>query len=148
MTDADQLFAPLLPTTETSHAAATDRILVQGLEFETIIGILPAERQTPQPVRIDLVLEVDSVEPAVASEHIDQTVDYAAVSRRVTEIARLGRFQLIETLAARCCQALLAEFPIRRVTMRAIKPHALAEAAGVGVEITREAAGGAAGEGA
>jgi len=148
VTDADQPLAPPLPTT-----LSTDRILVQGLEFETIIGILPGERETPQPLRVDLVLEVDSFRQAVVSEHIDQTVDYAAVSRRVIEIAREGRFQLVETLAERCCQALLDEFPVRRVTLRAIKPHALAEAAGVGVEITREAAShtarnAAAGEGA
>jgi len=136
VTDADQPLAPPLPT-----MLSTDRILVQGLEFETIIGILPAERETPQPLRVDLVLEVESFRQAVESEHIDQTVDYAAVSRRVIEIAREGRFQLVETLAERCCQALLAEFPVRRVTMRAIKPHALAEAAGVGVEITRDVAG-------
>ncbi|WP_197408183.1 MULTISPECIES: dihydroneopterin aldolase [unclassified Guyparkeria] len=140
MTDADQPLAPPLST-----APATDRILVQGLEFETIIGILPQEREIPQPLRIDLVLEVDSFREAAASEQIDRTVDYAAVSRRVTEIAREGRFQLVETLAERTCEALLAEFPIRRITLRAMKPHALAEAAGVGVEITREAA---AGEGA
>ncbi len=135
MTDADQPLAQPLPTT-----LPTDRILVQGLEFETIIGILPAERETPQPLRVDLVLEVESFRQAVESEHIDQTVDYAAVSRRVIEIAREGRFQLVETLAERCCQALLAEFPIRRLTIRLLKPHALAEAAGVGVEITREVA--------
>ncbi|MFO7809077.1 dihydroneopterin aldolase [Guyparkeria sp.] len=137
MTDADLPFAPPLPTT-----LPTDRILVQGLEFETIIGILPAERETQQPLRVDLVLEVQSFRQAVESEHIDQTVDYASVSRRVIEIAREGRFQLVETLAERCCQTLLAEFPVRRITMRALKPHALAEAAGVGVEITREVATG------
>ena len=123
-------------------ALATDRILVQGLEFETIIGILPDERETPQPLRIDLVLEVDCFGEAAASERIDRTVDYAAVSRRVTELAREGRFQLVETLAETTCETLLAEFPIRRVTLRAIKPHALAEAAGVGVEISRGAATG------
>ena len=137
MTDADRPLAPPLSTTP-----ATDRILVQGLEFETIIGILPDERETPQPLRIDLVLEVDSFREAAASERIDRTVDYAAVSRRVTELAREGRFQLVETLAETTCEALLSEFPIRRVTLRALKPHALAEAAGVGVEITREATAG------
>ncbi len=134
MTDADQPLAPPMPP-----PLSADRILVQGLEFEAIIGILPTEREVAQPVRIDLVLEVDSIRPAVESEHVDRTVDYAAVSRRVMEIVREGRFQLVETLAERCCQALLSEFPVRRVTMRVIKPHALAEAAGVGVEISREA---------
>lgn len=132
MTDPDQPLAPPLPATQ-----STDRILVQGLEFETIVGILPAERENPQPVRIDLVLEVESFRLAVESEHIDQTVDYARVSQRIIEIVREGRFQLVETMAERCCEALLAEFPVHRVSMRVIKPHALVEAAGVGVEITR-----------
>ncbi len=137
VTDADQALFPPLPT-----ARSIDRILVQGLEFKTIIGILPVEREVLQPLRIDLVLEVASIREAADSERIDQTVDYAAVSQRVMEITRQGRFQLVETLAERCCQALLAEFPIRRVTLRAMKPQALADAAGVGVEITREAVAG------
>ncbi|MGM0517442.1 MAG: dihydroneopterin aldolase [Pseudomonadota bacterium] len=119
-----------------------DRILVQGLTFDAIIGILPQERETEQPLRVDLVLEVDSVAPAAATEHIDTTVDYAAVSRQVIEIAREGRFQLVETLAERTCAELLAAFPVRRVTFRVIKPEALPEAEGVGVEITRERTGG------
>ena len=115
-----------------------DRILVQGLIFDAIIGILPHEREAEQPLVVDLVLEVDSVAPAAAAEHIDTTVDYAAVSHRVIEIAREGRFQLVETLAETACAELLAAFPIRRITFRVMKPEALAEAAGVGVEITRE----------
>jgi len=124
-----------------SATTPLDRILVQGLTFDAIIGILPHERETEQPLVVDLVLEVDSVTPAAAAEHIDTTVDYAAVSRRVIEIAREGRFQLVETLAETACAELLAAFPVRRVTFRVTKPDALAEAAGVGVEITREADG-------
>ncbi|MFW6322276.1 MAG: dihydroneopterin aldolase [Guyparkeria sp.] len=115
-----------------------DRILVEGLTFDAVIGILPHEREAAQPLRVDLVLDVDSVSPAARADHIDRTVDYAAVSRRVIEIACEGRFQLVETLAERVCAALLAEFPVRRVTFRVLKPEALAEAAGVGVQITRE----------
>ncbi|MDG4866482.1 dihydroneopterin aldolase [Guyparkeria sp. 1SP6A2] len=136
MTDADHDLSPLHAPADSSPA---DRILVQGLEFDTIIGILPAERETPQPLRVDVVLEVHSFHEAVESEQIERTVDYAAVARRITEIAREGRFQLVETLAETTCARLLAEFPVRRVTLRAIKPHALADAAGVGVEITRQA---------
>ena len=118
-----------------------DRILVQGLTFDAIIGILPHEREIEQSLVVDLVLEVDSVAPAAAAEHIDTTVDYAAVSHRVIEIAREGRFQLVETLAETACAELLAGFPVRRVTFRVTKPDALPEAAGVGVEITRERGG-------
>lgn len=122
-------------------AFRADRILVQGLTFDAIIGILPQEREIEQPLRVDLVLEVDSVAPAAAADHIDTTVDYAAVSRQVIEIAREGRFRLVETLAERTCAALLAAFAVRRVTLRVIKPKALPQAEGVGVEITRERSG-------
>ena len=122
-------------------ADRADRILVQGLVFDAIIGILPHERETEQPLHVDLALEVESVASAAASEHIDATVDYAAVSRRVIEIAREGRFQLVETFAETTCAELLAAFPVRRVTLRVTKPEALPEAAGVGVEISRERRG-------
>ncbi len=120
-----------------SLTPAPDRILVGGLTFDAVIGVLPHEREGAQPLRVDLVLEVDSIATAAEADHIDRTVDYAAVSRRVIEIASGGRFQLVETLAERACAALLAEFPVRRVIFRVLKPEALAEAAGVGVQITR-----------
>lgn len=116
-----------------------DTIIVEGLEFEAIIGILPHERKQKQPLRVDILLYVPPITPAAQTDHIDQTVDYAQVCEQVAELARNGRFQLVETFAERACEHLLQTFPIKAVSFKVIKPHALPEADGVGVSITRRA---------
>ena len=53
-----------------------DRIFIRGLEFDTIVGVLPEERVTPQPLRVDLELDVDTRQ-AARSKDLADTVDYA-----------------------------------------------------------------------
>lgn len=118
-------------------SAGLDWILVDGLEFETIIGIHPEEREQPQPLIIDLQLGVVSISNAVASESIDTTVDYQQVCELVMEHVQQARYQLVETLAEHVAELLFARFPVERVVLRVRKPLALPYARGVGVAIAR-----------
>jgi len=126
----------LIPTAST--AVDLDWILIDGLEFETIIGIHPEERVNPQPLIIDLQLGVASISPAVESESIDATVDYQQVCEMVMAEVHAGAFQLVETLAERVAASLFRQYPIERIVMRVRKPLALPYARGVGVLIDRQ----------
>ncbi len=114
-----------------------DWILVEGLEFETIIGIHPEEREQLQPLIIDMQLGVASIRNAVASESIDTTVDYQQVCELVMDHVQQARYQLVETLAERVTELLFERFAIERVVLRVRKPLALPYARGVGVAIAR-----------
>lgn len=130
----EDLTDDLLPL---SSAPDLDWILVDGLEFETIIGIHPDERINPQPLIIDLRLGVTTIGEAVSTESIDATVDYQRVCETVMALVHEGAFQLVETLAERVVAELFDRFPLERILMRVRKPLALPYARGVGVLIDR-----------
>ena len=73
-----------------------DTIFLKDLRIETIVGIWDWERAVPQTVSIDLEMAAD-VAAAAARDHIDATLDYKAVTKRVVAFVEASRFQLIET---------------------------------------------------
>ena len=56
-------------------------------------GVLPEEQARPQPFEVDVELEVD-VTAAGASDDLDDTVDYAAVSEAIARVVSSERYQL------------------------------------------------------
>ncbi|MGC9456142.1 MAG: dihydroneopterin aldolase [Halothiobacillaceae bacterium] len=113
-----------------------DCILIDGLQFRCIIGIHPEERQVPQPLRLDLWMH-HPVTQAAESEAIADTVDYQSVAELAMTHATEGRFALVETLVQTLAERILESQPVSWVCIRAVKPEAIAQAAGVGVMIER-----------
>ncbi len=98
-----------------------DRLTIEGLEFYGYHGDLPEERRLGQRYRVDAVLVLDC-RAVGASDRIEDTIDYAAVARRIEEIGRSEPFHLIEALAERMAAVLLKEFSPERVRIRLSKP--------------------------
>lgn len=117
-----------------------DKIRVEGLRVDCIVGILPEERTREQPLRVDLELRTDTRE-AGHSGRISQTVDYDRVSREVAHLLRFRRYRLLEMAAHELCAMLLGVHPtVAQVRLRLTKPHALiGRAEGASVEIVRQA---------
>jgi len=118
-----------------------DRVFIRALELETVIGVWAWERSVPQPVVLDLELAVD-VRAAAASDAIDDTVSYHSVAERVKALVEASQFRLVETLAERIAELLLAEFPVPWLALTVTKPAAVRGAREVGVRIERGARGG------
>ncbi len=113
-----------------------DRVYLNDLVVEAIIGIHPWEREVPQ--RLVLQLEVGVDIPAVAaSDDIDKTVDYSALAERVRDFVREGRYRLLETLAEETAAMLQQEFAIDWLRLQVGKPGAVTTAREVGVLIER-----------
>ncbi|MFQ3786063.1 dihydroneopterin aldolase [Halomonas sp. A29] len=113
-----------------------DRILIESLEFETVIGVYDWERTIRQRLTLDLELATD-IRPAATDDDLTKTLDYAAISQRIARFADEHDFALVETFAERLAQLLIDEFgvPWLRLTLR--KPGAVPAAAAVGVRIER-----------
>jgi dihydroneopterin aldolase len=122
---------------ESLHDGAWDWIVIDRLEFDTIIGIYPHEREQVQPLRVDIRLGVAPIFETAQSDDISTTVDYQRVCETVIALAQSGQFNLVETLAQRCADALFAAFPIQAIQLSVSKPLALPYTRGVGVEIFR-----------
>ena len=65
-----------------------DLVFIEDLRIETIIGIYDWERTTRQVVAFDVEMAFDNTKPA-ASERIEDTLNYKAVSKRLIDGARL-----------------------------------------------------------
>lgn len=118
--------------------AADDRIELRGLVVNGICGALPEERERAQPLEIDLDVVVD-LEPAGASDELDDTIDYGALTATIERIVLDGTPRLLERLAARIADAVLTDRRVRSVTVsvRKLRPPVPQTMSTSGVTITR-----------
>jgi len=89
-----------------------DHVLIDDLRFESIIGVLDHERLAPQPLRVDVDMEVD-LHDAGASDDLEQTVHYGEVAVALADLARSTQYLLLERLAQHMAEVVLS-FPLVR----------------------------------
>ena len=115
-----------------------DRIFINNLSVETIIGIYAAERVTPQRVILHLEMAAD-IALAASTEDIESTLNYKTLSETLIEFLEQSRFQLIETMAERVTEIVRNDFGVGWVKLTLHKPDALPGDTDVGVIIERGA---------
>ena len=113
-----------------------DLVFIEDLRIETVIGIYDWERKIKQTVALDLEMAFDNRRPA-ASDRIEDTLDYKAVSKRLIAFVENSHFELVETLAERCAQVVLDEFRTPWLRLKLSKPGAVTGSKAVGVIIER-----------
>ncbi|MGD9597106.1 MAG: dihydroneopterin aldolase [Steroidobacteraceae bacterium] len=119
-----------------TRTAAPDRIFLRGLAVDCVIGFIEWERRIKQTVVIDLELPVDCRAAAVR-DRVEDTLDYKKVAKRVIAFVEASSFHLVETLAERIAQLILAEFALAWVRVSVNKPGAIRGSRDVGVTIER-----------
>ena len=115
-----------------------DTIFIEGLTIETIIGVYERERNIKQQVIFNLSM-MPSENTGADSDDLRHTVDYDAVSKRVTDFVSNTQYQLIESLAESVASLVLNEFAVRELKLKLSKPGAVSNAANVGIKINRKA---------
>ena len=113
-----------------------DTVFIEDLRIETVIGIYDWERKIRQVVALDVEMAFDNRKPA-ASDRIEDTLDYKAVSKRLIAFVENSTFQLVETLAERCAEIVLSEFNVSWLRLRLAKPGAVRGSKSTGVVIER-----------
>lgn len=113
-----------------------DIIFLSELRVEAVIGIFDWERKIKQAVVFDIEMGAD-IKKAASSDHIDDTLNYKAVSKRVTEFVETSEFQLVETLAEKVAQLIMDEFTVPWLRLKLNKTGAIRGARGVGIIIER-----------
>ena len=113
-----------------------DLVFIEDLRIETVIGIYDWERKIRQVVALDLEMAFDNRKPA-ASDRIEDTLNYKAVSKRLTAFVEESSFQLVETLAERCAEIVRDEFGVSWLRLKLSKPGAVRGSKAVGVMIER-----------
>jgi dihydroneopterin aldolase len=113
-----------------------DTIFIRELRLPAWIGVYRHEKLAQQTVELDLEIAIPG--PAVfSSARIQDTIDYAAVVRRLKALLAEEHFGLIEKLAERVAGVLLDEFNAPQVRVGVTKCGVLREAKRVGVQLER-----------
>lgn len=93
-------------------------ITVEALTFDAVIGILDFEREAPQRVRVDAVIDY-------TYEH-SRYIDYAEVTSLIKSVMQEERFGLIEDALERLKSVLKERFPlIESLELKIAKPDIL-----------------------
>jgi dihydroneopterin aldolase len=122
-----------------------DVIAIEGLVVDCVVGVYPHERDTPQPLRVDLYLELDT-RAAAKHERLRESVNYAAIATQLEFLLGACRFRMLETAAHALSNYLLLppalgerRAQVEALRLRLTKPFALAGRAIPFLEIQRDA---------
>jgi len=113
-------------------------IELRQLRCAAIVGVLPEERERPQPLEFDIDIE-RPFEEAALNDDIAETTNYAEILTLTTTVALEGRFLLLESLAYRVAREILAfddQIETVTVAVRKLRPPVPEDVATVGVRCT------------
>ena len=116
-----------------------DTIFISELRLDILIGVYDWERQVPQAVQFDIELGIPG-RRAAHSDRLEDTIDYAAVTRRIEASLRENHFGLLERVAEHIAKLIDREFGAPWVKVTIAKPGAIPAARDVGVIIERTTA--------
>jgi dihydroneopterin aldolase len=113
-----------------------DIVFISDLDIDTVIGIFDWEREIRQTVRLNIEMNTD-VRRAAQTDRIEDALDYKSVAKRLIGFVQESEFGLVETLAERCAEIVLEEFPVQWLRLKLDKPGAVRGSRSVGILIER-----------
>ena len=114
-------------------------VTIGGIEFHGFHGVYEEEARLGNRFRVELEYEGAFLD-ALASDQLEDTVDYDAVVACVHDVNRRSRYNLIESFAGGIVNEVLTRFPrISRITVRVTKiaPGTLGSEAWTTAEVRR-----------
>ncbi len=119
-----------------TSAASSYRIRMQGIRFRARHGVTRAERGLAQDFTVDVELDLPTSELPRRDE-MSKVFDYDRIATTVVGEGTSGSYRLLETLAQRTAQRLLAETPAlsAKVEIRKMAPPTTASVEQVSVEV-------------
>ncbi len=128
--------AAKLVTTLANNNENMDTVFIQNLSLDAVIGVFDWERQVKQKIRIDLEMSTD-IAKAAASDALEDTLDYKAISLKIRDIVANNQPQLVETLIEMIAHSVMQDFDVPWVRVTIAKPGAVRGSEAVGVTIER-----------
>ena len=118
-----------------------DEITISGIRAFGRHGAYAGEKDRPQAFDVALTIRAD-LALASRSDRLTDTIDYAAIHRRVVEIVEQCSFDLLERLGAEILDAAFEDAQIRAAEVTIGKPGLL-DGATASVTLRRSRAGSA-----
>ena len=112
-------------------------IRITNLKLRTIIGANDWERECKQDVIINVTINFDASK-ASQSDNIKDTIDYKAMTKRITGEVEPSGFFLLEKLAKHILSIVMENPLVKEAAVRVDKPLALHFADSVSVELSEK----------
>lgn len=116
-----------------------DIIFLRELKVETLIGVYEWEKRVPQTLQLDMEIALPNTR-ACQSDDIRDALDYSEIVRHIQSALSKHHFNLLEALAERIAQILLADFNVPWVKVSVAKLNAIRDSRMVGISIERSQA--------
>lgn len=113
-----------------------DKVFIDGLRLNSIIGIHPWEREAKQVVLLYLTLYPGESNTGKATQ--SSPLETQLLVTKLSDLVETSRFKTVEALATSVSRLVLFSCNYPKVTVRVEKPSALRFAAGAAAEITRD----------
>jgi 7,8-dihydroneopterin aldolase/epimerase/oxygenase len=113
-----------------------DRIFIDNLQVEGILGVHPHEQRALQKIRISASLTTD-ITQAAAADDVLKSVNYSTLTKDIILFIKQSHYRTIEALIEALAAKILTNERVESVWLRVEKPDAVPETETVGVEITR-----------
>jgi dihydroneopterin aldolase len=111
-----------------------DQLDIIGLSLSTRIGIHSWEQRIHQRLVVDISIPMDFTQ---CQNELKNTIDYDALTQRITSFVEDNSFELIETVAEKIATLIKEEFKVPKMTISVSKPDAIKNAANIRVTLTR-----------
>ncbi len=113
-----------------------EKIIIEQIAVDAIIGVYEQERINKQPLLIDLELQYDASQ-ACESDNIDHALDYHKICLDIYEFVKESRFHLLEALAQAIAKRVLINENVFSIRVNISKPEALEQAHTVRFELVQ-----------
>jgi dihydroneopterin aldolase len=97
-------------------------VSVKNLEFQARHGYSAAERKSARRFQVDVEMTV-SLDAAMKTDRLSDTVDYYEVCKIILEIGEGGPYRLLEATAAKMMTTLKERWPDSKITIELRKLH-------------------------
>ena len=113
-----------------------DKIFINEMVVDTIIGIYPHERENKQAVTINIEIDCDLAK-AGETDKLEDTVNYKDINDKVRQHVSNSDYLLIEKMTASIASICFETIGVEAVKVGIEKPEALEGNRSVGIQISR-----------
>lgn len=103
------------------------RLTLTGLRFDANLGILPREQQVPQPIQVDVELNLGRQPLQPQDDDITHVLDYRKVRQLVIDECTSEHVNLLESLTGQLCRCLLELHGVLGVRVKITKLEIFAD---------------------
>ena len=109
-------------------------VFIKNFIIEEIIGIHKHEKIKKQKIKFNIILDVNQ-NSLPNEKDIKSIVDYEKITNKLENLAKIKKYNFLESLAEDSFKEIFEDERINSVTIKIEKPQAIKKAKSVGVEV-------------